>query len=91
MKEIAITEFRKLSKDDVLKNMPFKIVWEGEPVALVSDFKDTVSIKNLHPYAKKRIKNMLALYGGEKVDKVSANDVKAIVSDTQQVPVDEGK
>ncbi|MET0038582.1 MAG: hypothetical protein ABW041_00360 [Dehalococcoides mccartyi] len=91
MKEIAITEFRKLSKNDVLKNMPFKLVWEGEPVALVCDSMDTISIKNLHPYARKRIKNMLALYGGEKVDKVSASDVKAIVLDAQQVPVDEGK
>lgn len=57
MKHISISEFRKLSVEEIKVQMPLAITSDKEPVAYVVDLTSVIIISDLHP----RVQNTLRM------------------------------
>lgn len=57
MKQISISEFRKLSVEEIKAQMPLAITSDKELVAYVVELESVIIISDLHP----RVRNMLQM------------------------------
>lgn len=58
IKRIPKSEFRQLSGEQILENLPFILLMEGEPMCIVARPEDVIYLGDLHPRVKIQLKNM---------------------------------
>ena len=82
MREIAISEFRRLDKAGLQAVKPAIIAFDGSPIGVFCSIDGVIVVEDLHP----RVKNLLqaqekrARIGMPKTEKVIASDVMPSVA-----------
>ena len=73
MKQISITEFKRLTKVQMLEEMPLELLAEGFPFAIVASLDGVIVIEDLHPRVQNQLKaqEKRARVGMPRVEKFS--------------------
>jgi hypothetical protein len=56
MNILSYTEFHKLTAPEIQRVMPCIVKFNGEPIAIVADFNNTIDISEMHPWMKKKMR-----------------------------------
>jgi len=61
MYKINISDFKRLSIEEAKRLMPAVLLFEGEPIALFCDIRNTIDLTGLHPHMRAKIKALEAV------------------------------
>ena len=82
MKQITLGDFKRLRKAEIVASLPFELLADGSPIAVIASVAGVIVIEDLHPRVQNQLKakEKLARSGMPMIERVHADEILIPVS-----------